>query len=112
VTNAGGCVDTVQTIVTVLEGILIPNVFSPNGDGTNDEFFIPNSGLKEYKIEIYDRWGVLIFESTAPEIHWDGRSTSGNLCTDGTYYYILHAITNTADYSTTGFLTLIGSKKQ
>lgn len=112
VTNASGCVDTVQTIVTTLEGILIPNVFSPNGDGTNDEFFIPNSGMKEYKIEIYDRWGVLIFETTAPEIHWDGRSTSGNLCTDGTYYFILHAITNTADYSTTGFLTLIGSKKQ
>lgn len=112
VTNSAGCSDTVTSIVTALEGILIPNVFTPNGDGTNDEFYIPNSGLKEYSIEIFDRWGVKIFESTAPDIHWDGRSTSGQLCTDGTYYFILHANTNTQDYSTTGFLTLIGSGKK
>ncbi|HEU4716208.1 MAG TPA: gliding motility-associated C-terminal domain-containing protein [Bacteroidia bacterium] len=111
-TSGAGCTDTVQSVVTVLEGILIPNVFSPNGDGVNDEFYIPNSGLKEYKIEIYDRWGVKVFESDAPDIHWDGRSTSGQPCTDGTYYYILHAVSNVADYSTTGFVTLIGSKKQ
>lgn len=111
-TNANGCSDTAQSIITVLEGILIPNVFSPNGDGTNDEFYIPNSGLKEYKIEIYDRWGVKIFESEAPSIHWDGHSTSGMPCTDGTYYYILHALSNTADYSTSGFVTLIGSNKK
>jgi gliding motility-associated-like protein len=108
-TDANGCTDTVQSIITTMEGILIPNVFSPNGDGTNDEFYIPNSGLKEYKIEIYDRWGVLIFESEAPAIHWDGHSIAGGPCTDGTYYYVLHALTNTHDYSTTGFITLIGS---
>ncbi|MCX6311007.1 MAG: gliding motility-associated C-terminal domain-containing protein [Bacteroidetes bacterium] len=90
----------------------MPNVFSPNGDGTNDEFYIPNSGLKEFKIEIFDRWGVKIFESEAPAIHWDGHSTSGQKCSDGTYYYILHALTDTRDYSTSGFLTLIGSGKQ
>jgi gliding motility-associated-like protein len=111
VTNAAGCMDTITSIVTALEGILIPNVFTPNGDGTNDEFYIPNSGLKEYNIEIFDRWGVKIFESTAPDIRWDGRSTSGNMCTDGTYYYILKAITTTRDYSTTGFVTLIGNKQ-
>lgn len=111
-TDANGCTDSVQTIVIATEGILIPNVFSPNGDGTNDEFYIPNSGLKEYKIEIFDRWGVKIFESEAPAIHWDGHSTSGGMCTDGTYYYILHALTDTRDYSTTGFITLIGSGKQ
>jgi gliding motility-associated-like protein len=110
--DGNGCSDTIQSIVVTLEGILIPNVFSPNGDGTNDAFYIPNSGLKEYKIEIFDRWGVKIFESEAPAIHWDGHSTSGGMCTDGTYYYILHAITDTRDYSTTGFITLIGSGKQ
>jgi gliding motility-associated-like protein len=110
-TNQFGCTDSASSIISVLEGILIPNVFSPNGDGTNDEFYIPNSGLKEYKIEIWDRWGVKVFESDAPSIHWDGRSTAGMPCTDGTYYYVLHALSDTHDYSTTGFLTLIGSKK-
>jgi len=111
VTNSAGCTDTVTGFVTIIEGIIIPNVFTPNGDGTNDEFYIANSGLKEYSIEIFDRWGVKIFESTAPEIHWDGRTTSGQLCTDGTYYFILKAVSNLKDYSTTGFITLIGSKK-
>jgi gliding motility-associated-like protein len=109
--NAAGCVDTITSIITVLEGVLIPNVFTPNGDGVNDAFYIPNSGLTEYSLEIYDRWGVKIFESTAPEIRWDGRSTSGMPCSDGTYYYILKAITPIKDYSTTGYVMLIGSKQ-
>ncbi|HTF04314.1 MAG TPA: gliding motility-associated C-terminal domain-containing protein, partial [Bacteroidia bacterium] len=111
-TNANGCTDQDTVIITITEGILIPNVFSPNGDGINDEFFIPNSGLSEYKLEIYDRWGVKLFESSAPDVRWDGRTTSGAQCADGTYYFILIAVSPTADYSTTGFLTLIGSGKQ
>ena len=109
VTNANGCTDQDTVIITINEGILIPNVFTPNGDGVNDEFFISSSGFSEYKLEIYDRWGVKLFESGAPDVRWDGRTSSGAKCTDGTYYFILTAITSTADYSTTGFLTLIGS---
>jgi gliding motility-associated-like protein len=112
VTNANGCMDTVQMIVTVNEDFLLPNVFTPNGDGVNDEFFITTSGLSEYKLEIYDRWGVKIFESAEPNVHWDGHTTSGALCADGTYYFVLVAISPTQDYSTSGFLTLIGSNKQ
>lgn len=111
-TNANGCTDTTLRIITINEGILIPNVFTPNGDGVNDEFYIANSGLKEYQIEIFDRWGVSIFKSTAPEVRWDGRTTSGNPCSDGTYYFILKAVSNTKDYSTNGFLTLISSEKK
>ncbi|TND01780.1 MAG: PKD domain-containing protein [Bacteroidetes bacterium] len=111
VTNANGCTDTISSIITVLEGIIIPNVFSPNGDGINDEFYIANSGMNEFQLQIFDRWGVLIFETTASAIRWDGRTTSGAKCTDGTYYYLLKAISPTQDYSTTGFLTLIGSDK-
>ncbi len=110
-TNQFGCVDTVQSVVTVLEGIVIPNVFSPNADGTNDEFYIPSSGFSDYKIEIFDRWGVKIFDQTAPAIHWDGTSTSGLKCVDGTYYFILHyALTvDKTEKTYTGFITLIGS---
>lgn len=112
VTNANGCTDQDTIVITINEGILIPNVFSPNGDGINDEFYIANSGLSEYNMEIYDRWGVKIFESPSPDVRWDGRTTSGAQCSDGTYYFVLKAISPTADYSTTGFLTLIGSGKQ
>lgn len=112
VTNANGCVDTMHLIVVVNEDFLLPNVFTPNGDGINDEFFVTTSGLSEFKLEIFDRWGVKIFESTEPNVHWDGHTTSGAMCSDGTYYFILTAISPTQDYSTTGFLTLIGSSKQ
>lgn len=111
VTNANGCQDTMQVIITVTEGIIIPNVFTPNNDGVNDEFFISSSGFSEYKLEIYDRWGVKLFEETNPNVHWDGHTTSGAACSDGTYYYILTAITPSQDYSTTGFVTLIGAAK-
>jgi gliding motility-associated-like protein len=112
VTNANGCQDTIHMIINVEEDFLLPNVFTPNGDGVNDEFFITTSGLNEYKLEIYDRWGVKIFESAEPNVHWDGHTTSGAMCADGTYYFVLIAISPTNDYSTTGFLTLIGSNKQ
>jgi gliding motility-associated-like protein len=112
VTNSAGCTDTITRIIQVEEGIFIPNVFTPNADGTNDEFYISSSGLLEYSIEIYNRWGVMVFSATAPEIRWDGRTTSGLACSDGTYYFELKAISPTQDYSTTGFLTLIGTLKQ
>jgi gliding motility-associated-like protein len=112
VTNANGCLDTLHLIINVTEDFLLPNVFTPNGDGINDEFFVTTSGLNEYKLEIYDRWGVKLFESAEPNVHWDGHTTSGAMCTDGTYYFILTAISPSTDYSTTGFVTLIGSPKQ
>lgn len=69
----------------------LPNVFTPNNDGTND-FFGP---LKPYKyvdhidITIFNRWGQAVFTSQDPEINWDGiNQTSGKMVSDGVYYYI------------------------
>lgn len=114
VTNKYGCTDTIVKTVIVKEGILIPNVFSPDGDGSNDVWFIPNSGMKEYHLEIFDRWGAKMFETTASEIRWDGRSVSGKLLNDGTYYFSLRAVLNDSsgkDYSTTGYVTILTQKK-
>ncbi len=68
---------------------ILPNVFTPNGDNTNDYFIpFPYRYIKDVDVKIYDRWGVLLFETTDPNIHWDGRDmTSHKLCTDGVYYY-------------------------
>lgn len=114
VTNQNGCTDTITTVIVVPEAILIPNVFSPDGDGYNDEFYIPNSGMEDFHIQIYNRWGTLLFETTADEIRWDGRSTSGVMLSDGTYYYILKAILKTQtgpkDYSTAGWVQLMTKK--
>lgn len=106
VTNAAGCSDSINVEVPV-GGILVPNVFSPNGDLTNDGFGILTSGLSEYKLSVYDRWGLLMFESTDVNTFWDGKTLDGKECPEGTYYFILKANSEIEDWSTSGHVTLI-----
>lgn len=109
-TNSTGCANSICSIldVNVTEFINIPNVFTPDGNGINDFFFIANSSLKEFKIEIYNRWGLKVFETESASIGWDGRSTAGVELSDGTYFYILKAISVTnKDYSQNGFINLL-----
>lgn len=107
----GPCTDTMMIVVNAEEGIFIPNVFSPNGDLANDVFDIRSSGLTEYGLQIYNRWGQLMFDSEDPTEKWDGKNLSGNVCPDGTYYFILKAISNSRDFSTTGTVTIMGAKQ-
>lgn len=88
-----GCtdIDSVQIVVDYNETISIPNVFSPNGDGVNDELFITYKGIKDFNILIYNRWGQKIFSTDGPNFHWDGKDPSGQYVTDGTYFYIITA---------------------
>jgi gliding motility-associated-like protein len=101
-------------MITINEGIIIPNVFTPDGDGVNDVWYIPNSGMKQFSVEIFDRWGTKVFETTADQIRWDGRSSSGKLLSDGTYFYVLKAYLKEGNgeknYSTTGYVTLLTKK--
>ncbi|UTW65796.1 gliding motility-associated C-terminal domain-containing protein [bacterium SCSIO 12643] len=70
------------------EEVLIPNIFTPNKDGYNDAFEIVYEGIQPYKISIYNRWGVLQFESEQRIFHWDG-TVNGTPASAGVYYYIL-----------------------
>lgn len=67
----------------------LPNVFTPNGDNTNDNFIpFPYQYIQDVDIKIYDRWGALVFETKDPALNWDGRDMlTHKLCTDGVYYY-------------------------
>ena len=67
----------------------IPNTFTPNGDGLNDTWNLDFSAYNEIKIEIYSRWGSLVWESTDPNISWDGNSLSGKALPSNTYYYVI-----------------------
>ncbi len=75
-----------------------PNVFTPNGDGSNDLFkpFEPYSGVYEVNMSIYDRWGRRVFSTKDPAIQWDGSDeNSGKICSDGVYYYSCEVYVNT-----------------
>lgn len=82
---------------------VIPNVISPNGDGMNDVFtfgYINNEGERvggvsnpctdNIKIEIFNRWGVRIFESDDPEFEWNGKNKFGQDVPGGTYFVLVH----------------------
>jgi gliding motility-associated-like protein len=108
VTNSFGCMDSARCDVTFSDSLFVPNVFSPNGDGLNDFFEVYSEGLANYHISIYDRWGLLVFESDNPAVHWNGKTKSGNTAPDGTYYFVLDAANfGGKQYNRTGFLTLI-----
>jgi len=85
-TNAPGCKDTANVEIKVqLCDIKIPNVITPNGDGVNDRFLIENFEILSLaKLQIYNRWGRLVYESEQYKNDWDANSVSG-----GTYFYTL-----------------------
>ena len=74
VTTENGCIETVNDSVIIEENyvIYIPNSFTPNGDGLNDSFIATGGGIKEFKMEIYNRWGNLIFTTNSLSQPWDG----------------------------------------
>jgi gliding motility-associated-like protein len=91
-TNEFGCVDSANFTITLYEDVVfyVPNSFTPNGDGTNEEFLpIINDVIDpgSFKLQIFNRWGEIIFESQNKEYGWDGTYglTTGIQCQDGSY---------------------------
>lgn len=68
----------------------LPNVFTPNADGWNDYFIpFPYDFVEKIDIQIFDRWGLVVFTTEDPDIMWDGKNQNTKLeCSEGVYYYI------------------------
>ncbi len=86
VTTASGCIDTVRSIITVIDpGVIeMPNVFSPNGDGHNDRFIPMAYKGAPGQMDIYNRWGQVIFSTRNLAQGWSGTGAP-----DGTYFYVV-----------------------
>lgn len=93
-------------LVNLNEELIIPNIFTPNEDGVNDEYLITAVGLKEFNITIVNRWGQVVFESDDVTKSWDG-TFNGTMCSEGTYFYLIKAKSSTKDFDKHGHLTLI-----
>lgn len=91
VVDANGCRDSIRQEVQIPEELIFPDAFSPNGDGVNDVLQIQSSGMKQYVLQVFDRWGNLLFETNKPGFHWDGRTAAGELVPAGTYFVLLRA---------------------
>ena len=95
--NQYGCTDTATAVVNTTSEIVFPNAFTPNSSGSNggtytysdlsnDVFFPYTTGVDNFKMWIFNRWGELIFESTDINIGWDGYYR-GVLCEQGVYVW-------------------------
>lgn len=96
-----GCQASDQVVVNVLLPVVIPNTFTPNGDGFNDTWQIIRIGLyPNNEVSIFDRWGQRVYHKKgySPEGDWDGRYL-GTALPVATYYYIieLNAKTDTPE---------------
>lgn len=86
--NQYGCSDTAYIPVEVLPEyrFFIPNTFTPNGDGLNDIFMPAAFGCENYHFMIFDRWGMLLFETYDTMQGWDGRF-KGEKCQEDVYVW-------------------------
>jgi gliding motility-associated-like protein len=84
--------DSTDMTVAIAESYLaVPNVFTPNGDGKNDEFRVAYRSLREFHCWVYNRWGKLVFEWDDPAKGWDG-TINGRPAAEGAYFYVIRAL--------------------
>jgi gliding motility-associated-like protein len=96
--NSHDCqLDSVEFLISVSESMLtVPNVFTPNGDGMNDEFRVVYRSIKEFHCWVYNRWGHKVYEWTDPAKGWDG-TIGGKPAAEGAYYYVIRALGTDAE---------------
>ncbi len=88
-TNSDGCADSAGVLIKVLQYPEVPNAFSPNGDGINDTWQIAYlSSYPDCKVEVFNRYGQLVFSSEGYQTPWDG-TVNGKPLPVATYYYII-----------------------
>ena len=109
VTNVAGCIDSLAREIFITP-FYIPNAFTPNGDGRNETFFDPGyaTNVQSLTMNIYNRWGQLVYTTDNLSKTWDGVDSKGNLSPQGVYVYALKVTTYSGKhYDYTGSVSLI-----
>jgi gliding motility-associated-like protein len=109
-TSKGGCMDSAITCLQVREfTFYIPNAFTPNDDGDNDNFTGYGTGMKNFEMWIYDRWGNLVYYSSDPGNPWNGSPNNGaKTGLAGVYAYVFRVVDlNNRSHTYIGHCTLV-----
>lgn len=113
VTHQYGCLDTITKVVDVVPEIryFLPNAFTPNEDGLNDLFGSTGIflGIQDFSMQIWSRWGELIFETNDPQESWNGRiHNNGRWAPDGVYVCTVQFTEPRGEpYEYKGFVTIL-----
>ncbi|MFH0894385.1 MAG: choice-of-anchor L domain-containing protein [Bacteroidota bacterium] len=91
VTNQFGCTDSVKTTVWVRPDftIYVPNCFTPDQDFLNEIFCAYGTGILDFEMDIYDRWGGQLFHTSDINTGWDG-TVNGHKCKEDVYVYRIY----------------------
>ena len=111
-TSADGCRDTASAriVVRAAEDLLIPNAFTPNGDGFNDRFVIRYNGAERVEVSLYDRWGNVIWTQSqsalSGTLEWDG-TFKGTPAPESVYAGVIYLKTITGKEVRKGFMVTL-----
>ena len=109
VISPNGCESetTSEVIIHPDFAVYAPSAFTPNADGKNDVFEVKGVGIKTYNLQVYSRWGELMYESNSLEDKWNGEY-NGTLAPSGTYAYtISYTSMLDADFKLQGTVTVM-----
>lgn len=108
--SIGNCnkTDTISVLISECRNeIELPNIFTPNNDGTNDNFIpIKYNGISKANLNIYNRWGEKLFYTDNLLLGWNGNYNE-NICSERTYFWVVQYTTITNESKNLkGFVTL------
>jgi gliding motility-associated-like protein len=83
------CPVSIDSVTITIKDLIVPQIITPNNDGKNDYLFIKNIDLFNNSIEIYNRWGQLVYTIDNYQNDWEGIDESGNQLMNDTYFYII-----------------------
>jgi gliding motility-associated-like protein len=111
---SGICPDSSSQVVIVGEyadsALILPNVFTPNNDGENDELIFSGfNACVSYELTIYNRWGQVVFSTNSPEsVFWNGKNGAKDEIVAGTYFYLLKPLNPEGNHQVIkGFVSLV-----
>lgn len=107
VVTAGGCIEEQEIEVDVIYQIDPTQIFSPNGDGMNDTWYVDDiDRYPNANVSVYNRLGALVYQSKAYNNEWDGRSQNGMPLPLATYYFVID-LNKFGAKAVTGHVTII-----
>ena len=109
---SGGCYSEFSSVdlsIASCDNLVVPNVFTPNGDGVNDYITFYIDGTTCFYAEIRNRWGVKVFEANEANAKWYGKVLNSQTpVVDGTYFYIIEYCPNSGGKKwDKGFITVV-----
>lgn len=86
--QCGSITDSFHVQMNASAAVFIPNVFTPNKDGLNEQFIPVAAQASDFHLTIFNRWGAIIYESFSPNFGWEGLTAKGDPVVAGVYLYL------------------------